>query len=231
MAWKTEAVIIAFGLFFCGNAVKNGIKSISDTTRTIEVRGLSEKEVKADRATWNITFSSSGEDLKSLYNKTKRTEEAVERFLADNGIDAKDIYKTPADVYDKLSGRYVYDTNKAPRYNVSKTITVSTSSVDAVYEAVNKQEDLLEQGIVLNSDYNTITYDFTGLNSIKPGMIEEATKAAREAAQQFAKDSESELGKIKSARQGQFSIEDRDANTPYIKKVRVVTYVNYYLND
>ena len=231
MKWKIEAIIIALGIFLCGNAIKNGIKSFTENSRTIEVRGLSEKEVKADRATWNITFNASGDNLKALYTQIKQTEETIVEFLHSNKIDDKDIYGNPASVYDKMNDRYLSDSNKAPRYNVTKTITVSTSNVDAVYQTVNKQEQLLAKGIVLVNEYNSINYEFTGLNSIKPTMIEEATKAAREAADKFAKDSESKLGKIQTARQGQFSISDRDTNTPYIKKVRVVTYINYYLKD
>lgn len=62
-------------------------------------------------------------------------------------------------------------------------------------------------------------------------MIEEATKNARASAEKFAQDSGSSLGKIRRANQGQFSITDRDSNTPYIKSVRVVTTVEYFLKD
>lgn len=91
---------------------------------------------------------------------------------------------------------------------------------------------LMKQGVALVSneyDNNSVVYEFTGLNNIKPEMIEEATKNARTAAQKFADDSDSELGKIYSAQQGQFSIEDRDAHTPYIKKIRVVNTIVYSL--
>ena len=98
---------------------------------------------------------------------------------------------------------------------------------------MSRQGELLTQGVAVSAtDYqNQITYDYTDLNKIKPKMIEEATKNAREAADKFAKDSESHLGKIKDASQGQFSIEDRDANTPFIKEVRVVSTIDYYLKD
>ena len=96
-----------------------------------------------------------------------------------------------------------------------------------------KQNELLKQGIAITGgDYRyNVQYDYTGLNTVKPQMIEEATKNARAAAIKFAKDSDSELGKIKRAYQGQFSIEDRDANTPYIKRIRVVTTIDYSLED
>jgi hypothetical protein len=96
-----------------------------------------------------------------------------------------------------------------------------------------RQSDLLKQGIAITGgDYRFSTqFLFTGLNDIKPQMIEEATKNARASAEKFAADSDSELGKIRTANQGQFTISDRDANTPYIKSVRVVTTVDYYLKD
>lgn len=233
MNWKIEALILALGLFLGGKAVQNGIKSIAETSRTIDVRGLSEKEVKANRATWNLSFSAKGNDLRAVFDKIKEDENSIIAFLKENNIKDSDIYENPATVDDRMNQPYIDDKNKAPRYTVSKTITVSTSSVDDVYKAVNNQESLLEKGILLENGYynNPVSYEFTDLNSIKPQMIEEATKAAREAGQKFAKDSESKLGKIKNAQQGQFSITDRDSNTPYIKKVRVVTYISYYLKD
>ena len=106
------------------------------------------------------------------------------------------------------------------------------TSVEKVNALIKRQAELLKQGVALSNDYEYQTlYEYTGLNDIKPEMIAEATRNAREAAKKFAEDSESDLGKIKSATQGQFSIEDRDAYTPYIKNVRVVTYITYYLED
>ena len=119
------------------------------------------------------------------------------------------------------------------RYNVTTVITVTSEKVDLVRGLISEQGELLKRGIAITSGeyrYN-VQYEYTDLNKIKPQMIEEATKNAREAAEKFAKDSDSELGKIRHANQGQFSINDRDANTPYITKVRVVTTVDYTLNN
>lgn len=229
-SWKTEAFIIALAIFFGGRFIGKGISSFTDSTRTIEVRGLAEREVNADHATWNIVFTIPGENLQQIYSTAKNNEKNILDFLKEYNIKEKDIYQNPPTVYDKNSDRYAGN-DKGPRYTLSKSITVSTDEVNAVREAVQNQGKLLELGIIINTSPYNVEYAFTGLNSIKPSMIEEATKGAREAAEKFAKDSESEIGKIKNARQGQFSIEDRDSNTPYIKKVRVVTYVNYYLKD
>ena len=119
------------------------------------------------------------------------------------------------------------------RYNVTAVITVTSIQVDLVRQLISEQGELLKQGIAITGgDYRyNVQYDYTDLNRIKPQMIEEATKNARAAAEKFASDSDSELGKIKHAYQGQFTITDRDSNTPYIKNVRVVTTIDYYLED
>ena len=105
--------------------------------------------------------------------------------------------------------------------------------MDLIRKLISSQGELLKQGVAITSgDYRyNVQYEYTGLNKIKPQMIEEATKNARQAAEKFAEDSDSKLGKIRKANQGQFSITDRDANTPYIKKVRVVTTIDYSLED
>ena len=118
------------------------------------------------------------------------------------------------------------------RYKAKSVITVTSSDVDKVRSLMRRQSELMKQGIALVSEEysnTTVSYEFTGLNKIKPEMIEEATKNARATAQKFADDSESSLGGILSAQQGQFSIEDRDSNTPYIKRLRVVNTIEYSL--
>ena len=125
-----------------------------------------------------------------------------------------------------------YRSSDSPyRYNVTSVITVTSKQVDKVREMMLQQGELLQQGIAIASgDYQyQVSYEFTGLNSLKPSMIEEATKNAREAAEKFATDSDSRIGGIKRASQGLFTINDRDPNTPYIKKVRVVTSVDFFL--
>jgi hypothetical protein len=119
------------------------------------------------------------------------------------------------------------------RYTAKQNVTVYSSKVELVRSVMNKLNELGKEGLVLTGgDYDARTeYLFTRLNKIKPEMIEEATKAAREVALKFAADSESKLGKIKRASQGQFSISSRDQNNPHIKNIRVVSTVEYYLSD
>ena len=154
-----------------------------------------------------------------------------ERIVSVKGLAAKEeISIAPPEVIDMQAERYG-NRDIAYRYNATSVITVTSKNVEKVRHLMSEQAELLKQGIAISGgDYRyNVVYEFTGLNDVKPQMIEEATKNARAAAEKFAKDSDSSLGKIRNASQGQFSISDRDANTPYIKSIRVVTTVNYYL--
>ncbi len=226
------AALIAVGLLALGLCIRSGLKSFNDSQRTVEVRGLATREVPANHVTWPIVFKQVGNDLPTVYAAVSSTNEAIVAFLKANGIDDKEISVSAPSMTDLRTDRY--NTQPIPyNYSVTSVVTVSSSQVDKVHGLINRQGELLQKGIaIISSDYsNQITYEYTDLNSIKPEMIAEATQNAREAAKKFADDSDSKIGKIKSARQGQFSIEDRDAYTPYIKQVRVVTSLTYFLED
>ena len=216
----TMAVVVALGLLALGLCIRSGLRAIPDSQRTVDVRGLATREVPANRVTWPIVFKQVGNDLPTVYEQVSSTNDAIVKYLKDNGISDSDISISAPSMTDLTTDRY--NTQPIPyNYSVQSVVTVSSDKVE-----------LLRQGIAIQSDYSyPITYEYTELNSIKPEMIAEATKNAREAANKFAEDSESKLGKIKSAYQGQFSIEDRDNYTPYIKTVRVVTTLTYFLED
>lgn len=224
----TPAALIAAAIVILGICLKCGIDNIAFRDREVTVKGLAEREVPADLVTWPITYSVAGDDLTTLYDQVNANNDKIIKFLTSNGIDRKDISVNPPDTYNALSNQY-RSGNFNYNYSINCTVTVTTKMVDKVRELLNRQSELLKQGIAFSNSY--INYQFTGLNTIKPEMIGEATKAAREAAAQFAADSDSRVGKIKHASQGQFSIEDSDSSTPYIKKVRVVTTIVYYLKD
>lgn len=227
------ATIIAVGLLALGLCVRSGLRTFNwGSQRTVEVRGLATREVKANKVTWPIVFKATGNELPAVYSSVTSTNATIVKFLKDNGISDKEISISAPQVTDLRADRY--NTQPIPyNYSVQSVVTVSSSQVDKVRELINRQGELLSQGIaILASDYsNQTVYEYTKLNSIKPEMIAEATQNARLAAKKFADDSQSELGKIKSARQGQFTIEDRDSYTPYIKEVRVVTSLTYFLED
>lgn len=226
------ALLIALGLLAIGLGIRSGFRSMSSAQRTVSVRGLSEREVKADKVTWPIVYQIQGNILPDLYDQTSTTNDKILAFLHNAGITDSEISINAPEAYDRASNNYS-DNNYKFRYNISEVIVVTSSQVDKVDELIRQQGQLLKEGIALSAnDYNyPIQYEFTGLNDIKPQMIAEATKNAREAAQKFADDSESKLGKIQSANQGQFSIENRDQFTPSIKNVRVVTTLTYFLED
>ncbi|MDE5881022.1 MAG: SIMPL domain-containing protein [Muribaculaceae bacterium] len=226
------ALLVGVGLWLLGVMVKGGLTSISGNQRVVTVRGLAEKEVTANKVTWPIVSKEVGNDLPSIYSKIENTTQAITSFLKANGITDQEILVNPPQVLDLQADRY--NSQNVPfRYNVTNVIVVTSSQVEKVNKLMERQTELLKQGIaIVAGDYQyQTTYEYTDLNSIKPEMIAEATKNAREAANKFAEDSDSKLGKIKTASQGQFSIEDRDQYTPYLKKVRVVSSIVYYLND
>lgn len=226
------SVILAIGLVGLGLCIRSGINSISQQSRTVSVRGLAEREVNANKVTWPIVYKLVGNDLSSLYNQIQNNNKSIVKYLTDNGVKESEISVNAPEIIDLKADRYS-STNVNDRYNVTSVLVVVSSDVDLIRRLITQQGELLKQGIVVtDGGYQyQVQYEFTELNNIKPEMIAQATANAREAGERFAKDSESTLGKIKTADQGQFSITDRDPNTPYIKRIRVVTRIDFYLED
>jgi len=226
-------VFLFAGLIGLGYIISNGVMKMKSLERTVSVKGLSEREVPADVAIWPIKFNAVNNDLNELFSDIQNKNHLVLGFLKESGFEDGEISVSVPAIVDRQAQGYS-DASKLPfRYSGSSTITVYSRNVEAVRKTMNKAVDLGKKGIaIVGQDYETRTeFLFTKLNDIKPAMIEEATRNARDVAQKFAKDSDSKLGKIKAASQGQFTISDRDSNTPYTKKVRVVSTVEYYLSD
>lgn len=230
--WKIEAIIIALGLLLIGEGIRTGLGRVSPNTRTVTVKGLAEREVPANKVIWPLVYKFLENDMSNIYERTNSMNKTIIAFLKENGIADTEITVNAPEIIDLNAERYS-ENRTGYRYNVTSVITVASNKVELVRELINRQGDLLKKGIApVSGDYRyNVVYEYTDLNSIKPEMIKEATKNARAAAEQFAEDSDSELGKIKKASQGQFSISDRDSNTPYIKNIRVVTTVDYFLED
>ncbi|HIZ88266.1 MAG TPA: SIMPL domain-containing protein [Candidatus Coprenecus pullistercoris] len=224
---------VMIGLIVLGICIYSGIGRFADRDRSVVVKGLSEREVMADKVIWPIAYRLAGNDIKSLYNEIERSNAVIMDFLTSNGIPQDEITVTPASVTDIQAERYGYNNEDPFRYKAVSVVTVASDKIDLVRSLMTKQGDLLKKGVVTTGDdyqFQTV-FSFNGLNDIKPEMVAEATKNARATAQKFAEDSDSEIGKIRSASQGQFSISDRDQNTPHIKVVRVVTTIEYSLKD
>lgn len=223
---------VGVGLFLLGLFVRGGMNDFKSFDRVVNVKGLAEMEIPADRVIWPLMYKEIGNDLSALYTVMGRKNQAIIAFLQKNGVEASEISVSAPEIIDMQAERYS-ENKPLYRYNVTSVLTVTSDKVDKIRKLMTEQTDLLKEGIAVTAgDYRySVQYLFTKLNDIKPQMIEEATRNARASAEKFARDSESKLGKIKTAYQGQFSINDRDANTPHIKSVRVVTTIEYYLKD
>ena len=230
-----EAVVLAIGLFLAGGTIKSGIVKFKEMDRTVTAKGLCEKEMKADKVTWPLKFKELGNDPAELYERIEANTKTVVAFLKQNNLSDDEISVAPPTLVDQQANMSYSSEQVRYRYKANCVVTVVSKNVDLVRKLVTKQAELMRKGItIVGNEYDegsSVSYEFTGLNKIKPEMIAEATRNARKTAEQFAEDSESELGKIKTADQGQFSIEDRDQNTPWLKNIRVVTTVVYYLED
>lgn len=223
--------LLLVGFLGLGYLLSSSIVDIKKMERTVEVKGLSEREVPADIAIWPITFSIADNDLSNLYQTIQDKNAKVVAFLKAQGFTDSEITISAPSVVDKLAREYDSSYGAKFRYTARSTITLYTNQVDKARESMIKVVDLGREGIAIAGDSYSTQFIYSKLNDIKPAMIEEATKNARQAADKFAKDSDSSLGKIKRANQGTFSIENRDSSTAHIKKVRVVSTVEYYLSD
>jgi hypothetical protein len=201
------------------------VKTLKSYDDTVKVRGLCEKEVPADRVVLRINYSEQDNDLAALRGTMERDDRAIIALLKEAGFSDDEIKYTSAHFNDRFDSYYT--SNIRFRYNANQTINVFTSKMDLVGSLQKKIDAELLKKDIISSTY--ANYEYHGLNDIKPSMIAESLKNARSAADEFAKNSGSEIGKMRTASQGYFDVEDLDENTPQIKKVRVVTTVEYYL--
>ena len=224
------AICLLIGLIFLGLMIPYAVKVNRSFDRTVSVKGLCEREVKADKAIWPIQYKAVGNDLNTVYSELASREAVVRNFLEKGGIKESEISLSAPILSDKMAQEYGSN-DRSFRYVAKAVITVCSTDVDKVLSLMASQSVLIKNGIAPENEWgNQPEFLFVGLNDIKPEMVEEATKNAREVAEKFAKDSGSSLGKIKQASQGTFSIEPRDSNTPYIKRIRVVNGITYYLS-
>jgi hypothetical protein len=234
--WESAVSGIAIGLGICvaGLSMSHALFEARASARSVSVKGLAEREVAADLVVWPLTFEVTGNDLNVLQAQIEGKRQTIREYLKTAGFEDTEISQSALRIRDTQSEtQYGQATPPKYRYVAQATLTLRTNKVAVVKAAIEKAGDLIGKGIVLvGENYGRTTeFLFTGLNDIKPAMIEEATKNARTVAEQFAKDSGSKVGKIRSASQGLFTITDRDMNSPDRKNVRVVTTVEYYLSD
>lgn len=220
--------LIALGLCLGGCFIYLGMSKFANKDRAVSVKGLSTREVEADHAVWPLAYAWNGNDLPSLYAQLENVTARVKKHLLSMGFDQSDIRQGSISVNDNWSDYYG---NHRPeyKYTLSTSLIVSTDKVQLVVANQGKEAELLKEGIIVKTERWNLDYQFNGLPELKPSMIEEATQNARAVAQKFADDAQCSLGSIRKASQGQFSIES-DEYQPWMKHVRVVTTVDYYLN-
>lgn len=223
---------LSIGLLGAGIAISLGLVSGKTSNRTVVVRGLAEREVDADLVIWPLTFTVAANDMDSLNRGIQGDSAKVEEFLTKKNVSKADIIKQVVTVDDESQRMYSGGPARPFRYIGKVTILIRSSNIEAVKEADRALQELLESGVLLVRDYEYQTqFLFNGLNDIKPEMIAEATQNARAAADQFAQDSGSQVGRIKTATQGLFTINNVNESMPEKKTVRVVNTVEYFLVD
>lgn len=223
------AVIVALGMCCMGGFIKCGIERFKTLDHKVTVKGLSEREVPANKVTWPLMYKELGNDPSAMYELIEQKNQKVVGFLKKAGLTDSEISVNPPTIRDRQADNYGNEIMNY-RYKAECVITVTSTNVDKVRQLMSRQSELMKQGIALVSEEygdNSIRYDFTGLTDIKPEMVKEAMANAKATAEQFARDADARLDGVITAQQGQFSIEDRDATTPYIKRVRVVNTVEY----
>lgn len=219
--------LIALGLCFGGMFICLGINRYAAKDRAVSVKGLSTREVEADYAVWPLSYGWNGNDLPALYDRLEQVTARVKEHLMALGFEETDIRQGSISVSDNWSN-YYSDRRPEFKYTLNTSLIVSTDKVQLVIASQGKESQLLKEGIIVISEKWNLDYQFNGLPELKPSMIEEATKNARAVAQKFADDAKCSLGSIRRASQGQFSVES-DEYQPWVKHVRVVTTVDYFL--
>ena len=228
-----KTIVIGLSIITAGYFVGNMHKTGKKYDRYVEVKGLSEREVNADLAVWPLQITLAGNELGALKQSIEKQSDLVYRFFINQGFQPAEITRGTTNVQDAHANIYNANAGRTEyRYLAVSELTVRTNEIKKLQNALTESLDLMSEGIILGSKntWRPIEYIFTGLNDLKPQMIEEATTNAREVAEKFARDSGSKVGKIRIARQGLFTISDRDQNTPEIKLVRVVSTIDFQLD-
>lgn len=228
-SYGIAGLAVMAGLMVLGFFIAGGLDNIAFQDRYVTVKGLAERDVLADKVVWPLPFKCVSNDMQELYNSIEKNNAIVMEFLKEGGIKGNEIIISAPAVTDRLAQSYVPE-NMKYRYQAEAVVTVISPQVEKVIELMREQVNLMKQGVIISNEYNYQTrFEYTSLNDIKPAMVEEATRNARAVAQKFAEDSGSEIGTIRQASQGQFTISS-DPTTPQIKNIRVVTTVKYSLD-
>lgn len=214
--WILGGALFVFSLVFFWSA-----QNFSKQGSFVEVKGLSERIVKADVAIWTMNFEVKSNDVNLLYADIEKNTAAITAFLKQKGFEDAEINVAPVNIYQDTYRDALF------RYNSTTQLSVYTNKVDLVKSASKDTLLLVQKGVTLNQNY--IDFQFSDINSIKPEMLAEAIKNARASAQQFAEESGSGLGSVSRGNQGVFDISEKDPGSPEFKKIRVVSSLRFLL--
>ena len=229
------ALLLALGLVGAGWFAAQGMAKLRTADRYVTVKGSAERVVDADLVVWPLAHSVVGNDLADVQRRLDADTTTIRAFLGSAGFKPSEVVLSPPRLEDRWA--YAYGENRPPeRFRYAATVTLRTGNVGNALTVLRRSGELVARGVMLGTgeDGNASggpTFDYTRLNDIKPALIAEATANARKSAEQFAKDSGARIGGIRSANQGVVDIADRDPGSPQVKRVRVVTTVEYFLTD
>ncbi len=209
-----SAILLSLVIFFSS-------QEFSKQGSYVEVKGLSEKIVKADTAIWTMSFEVKSNDVDSLYRDIEKNITLIKMFLKEKGFEDSEINIAPVNINQDTYKEAVF------RYNSTNQVAVYTKKVDLAKAASSETLLLVKKGMVLSQNY--ISFEFSDLNTIKPEMLAEAIKNAKETASQFAKNADSTVGSVTRGNQGVFEIEDKDPGSPEYKKIRLVSTLRFLL--
>ena len=223
-------IVLAAAVAASGWWVADGLRHFRTGDRYVTVKGLAEREVPADLVVWPITFTQTGNELPALYEQIQANQQRIAAFLKAQGLaDAEQSLSTPR--IEDFEAHGFRENRAGNRYKADVTYTVRSPDVTGVTQAMRASGELVKAGVALAPWGPPPEFLYTRLTELKPQLLALATQNARVAAEQFAKDSASTVGRIRTANQGQITIGDRDAGTPQVKAIRVVTTVEYELLD
>lgn len=214
--WIISAALLVFSIIFFVSA-----RDFSKQGSYIEVKGLSERIVKADVAIWSLNFEVKSNNIDSLYSDIEKNLTTIKSYLTEKGFESSEVNVAPVNIYQDTYKEALF------RYNASVQLSVYTKKVDQVRAASKDTMVLIKRGVTLNQNY--ISFEFSDINSIKPEMLAEAIKNAKTSALQFAEESGSKLGSVSRGNQGVFDITEKDPGSPEYKKIRVVSTLRFLL--
>jgi len=223
------AALLALGLLGAGWLVARGLERIRTADRFVVVKGSAERIVDADLVVWPLPHTVGGNDLAQVQRDLDANTAAIRDFFGQAGFEPAEIVVSPPRLEDRWAWAFRED-RPPERYRYSTTVSLRSTDVAKALDVLRRSGELVSRGVMIGEGSQP-EFDYTRLNDIKPALIAEATANARDSAVQFAKDSGARLGGIRNANQGVVTITDRDQSSPQVKKVRVVTTVEYFLRD